>query len=159
MFLEQLSSGFSLQLAATRAATSASAAAQERISKTVYVRMQDPDTGATVLRERSIRSASPAKLFCAMMRSCGKILVVSSSHQHAPYGHLCSKHMRQVLACALHTPIASCSLATQQSPVVGKLVLDDICKESYIAAPVAPYTSGQPKASGAYTLCYGLPGS
>lgn len=55
MFLEQLSSGFSFQLAASRAATSAGGAAQERISKTVYVRMQDPDSGATVLRERSLR--------------------------------------------------------------------------------------------------------
>lgn len=55
MFLEQLSSGFSLQLAASRAATSAGGAAQERISKTVYVRMQDPNCGATVLRERSLR--------------------------------------------------------------------------------------------------------
>ena len=55
MFLEQLSSGFSLQLAASRAATSAGGAAQERISKTVYVRVQDPGCGATVLRERSLR--------------------------------------------------------------------------------------------------------
>ena len=59
MFLEQLSSGFSLQLAATKAATSAGGALQERISKAVYVRMQDPDTGGTVLRERNIRSKSP----------------------------------------------------------------------------------------------------
>lgn len=58
VFLEQLSSGYTLQLAATRAATSAGAAAQERISKTVHVRMQHPDTGAIVLRERSIRSAT-----------------------------------------------------------------------------------------------------
>ncbi len=58
VFLEQLSSGFSLQLAATRAATSAGAAAQERINKTVYVRMRDPDTGATMLRERSVRSTA-----------------------------------------------------------------------------------------------------
>ncbi len=55
MFLEQLSSGFSLQLAASRTATSAGSATQERISKTVYVHMQDPDSGAAVLRERSLR--------------------------------------------------------------------------------------------------------
>ena len=60
IFLEQLSSGFTLQLAATRAATSAGGAAQERISKTVHVRMRDPDTGATVLRERSLRCVHTA---------------------------------------------------------------------------------------------------
>ena len=73
MFLEQLSSGFSLQLAATKAATSAGAAAQERISKTVYVRMQDPDTGATVLRERSIRSAPKFEKLFADCSSCGML--------------------------------------------------------------------------------------
>ena len=73
MFLEQLSSGFSLQLAATRAATSAGAAAQERISKVVYVRMQDPDTGATVLRERSIRSAPDAETLRANSSCCGML--------------------------------------------------------------------------------------
>ena len=76
VFLEQLSSGFSLQLAATRAATSAGAAAQERINKRVYVRMQDPDTGATVLRERSIRSASSVKLFWAIVGRCGRFAVM-----------------------------------------------------------------------------------
>ena len=79
MFLEQLSSGFTFQLAATRAATSAGSAAQERISKTVYVRMRDPDTGATVLRERSLRCVYTAMvtfLAChvAPMHCCKALL-------------------------------------------------------------------------------------
>ena len=82
MFLEQLSSGFSLQLAATRAATSAGAAAQERISKTVHVRMQDPDTRATVLRERSIRCVTLPKTCLRTAAAVASCMLRSSQDHH-----------------------------------------------------------------------------
>jgi len=59
-YLEQLASGFSLQLSASRAAVAApAAAAVERITKTVLVRSTDPATGRTILRERNLRCCPP----------------------------------------------------------------------------------------------------
>ncbi len=54
-YLEQLASGFSLRLSASRPAASAPSTAVERITKSVLVRSRDPATGQTILRERSLR--------------------------------------------------------------------------------------------------------
>ena len=53
-YLEQLCSGFSLQLSASRPAATDPATAVERITKRVLVRMRDSD-GGHVQRERSLR--------------------------------------------------------------------------------------------------------
>ncbi|BDA43190.1 probable DNA double-strand break repair Rad50 ATPase [Coccomyxa sp. Obi] len=57
-FLEQLASGFSLQLAASRPAAAAPSTAVERITKTVLVRSRDPSNGLAMLRERNLRQLS-----------------------------------------------------------------------------------------------------
>jgi hypothetical protein len=54
-YLEQLASGFSLRLSASRPAAAAPSTAVERITKSVLVRSRDPATGQTILRERSLR--------------------------------------------------------------------------------------------------------
>ncbi|KAK9914871.1 hypothetical protein WJX75_001641 [Coccomyxa subellipsoidea] len=57
-YLEQLASGFSLRLSASRPAAAAPSTAVERITKSVLVRSRDPATGQTILRERSLRQLS-----------------------------------------------------------------------------------------------------
>ena len=79
-----------LRLAARRAATSGpGAAAQERISKAVYVLMQDPHSGATGLQKGSIRCAAHAAI-CKQLQLLQDAMMCFSQdfQQRSPALHL-----------------------------------------------------------------------